>query len=354
MGENKVIILSPGPLTSFNNLAYNLATQLGEIRLIYLSGSTPKVELDLSDMQQGLINISVIGSLLSICKQVSRTLGYPIPTKFSLNPFIQTFLNHIDFFQIARKLNILIWDEKTVGGFWPNKFNPHTKLLYYDNIFNSIEFLTTEEINKVKSYYKQEIGPNFSLRCSNIFKGFNSKLEYTVENTALELIANSLIHAKDIAIVAVQRTSKKIIISVCDSGIGFKNSLKYSYPHLIYNKNIDNLKAIFVGSLIQEHQHGLRKAISEIIQYDEFELESRYKGSVLISSYDAEIKWLKPNWELAIQYAENNNLHQEFPSFSQIFGDKDQYISNEQPNGFWRKYNISLVGTRIVFEIPLI
>ncbi|TRZ64465.1 hypothetical protein D4R20_02685 [bacterium] len=352
----EAIYLNPGPLSSFNSLVYYLGPQLEKIRNLYIHGSSPEIILDLKNLNTQNINIPALAALLSNCHKLSQFFGRPIVTEFSLNPYIQNFLNHVHFFRIAKKLKILVWDEKTVGGFWPSDMNPHTKLLYFGDVHESVEKNTPDEIVRIKAVLKQKIGPNFSLRCSEIFKSFDPKLEYSVENTALELITNCLIHAKDYAFVGIQRTSKRITVSVCDSGMGFKKSLVNSYPDYLIFRGASNIQAIVIGSLIQQYEHGLRLAINHVLNYNDSQYNTRNDGWVIISSYDSEIRWQKPNWDRAIEYFQETGLGLKLPDISLLLGDElNKKVPYEQlEQGYWRNYKNILMGTRITFEIPIV
>jgi len=350
-------ILNPGPLSSSNSLSYYLGPQLDEIRNLYRHGSSPLIVLDLRHLNSGSINITALASLLSICRKLSLFLGQPLETYFTLNTNVQAFLNHVEFFYIAEKLNILVWDKRTVGGFWSGNysFNPATKLLYFGDVFDSIEDKTPGEVLRIKALRKQKIGPNFSLRCSEIFKGVDPQLEYTVENTALELITNSLIHGKDYAFVGMQRTSSRITVSVCDSGIGFKKSLSLSYPTNHCFQRVNNTQSLIIGSLIQRQEHGLRLAINQVLNYDDIYTDSTNEGWVIISSFDSEIRWQKNNWERALQYYERIDMEDSLPEVNLILGEeiKRKMSLEELIKGYRKTYDYHLVGTRITFEIPI-
>ncbi len=348
-------VLNPGPLTGFNSLTYNLGPQLRKLREAFMSGSTPHIILDLRHLNPGHLNISAIAGLLSICRKVSLFTNNPLETYFTLNPYVQLYLKHIDFFKIARELDILIWDERTVGGFWSTNWNPNTKLVYFDDVVASDEIVSPEDLYKIKRFKKVNISPNLALRCEEIFQGIDSKLANTVLNTILELVTNSLIHAQDYAFLGIQRTSNRISVSVCDSGIGFKRSLAISYPEIDIFQTATNIQALVIASFIQEHEHGLRLAISEILKYDESLDFSTNDGWVVMSSYNSEVRWQKQNWDSALQFYENHKVRSTLPDIQQILGKETRYRMDydEVVKGYWKNYKERLVGTRITFEIPL-
>jgi anti-sigma regulatory factor (Ser/Thr protein kinase) len=202
---------------------------------------------------------------------------------------------------------------------------------------------------------KQKIAPNYLMRCSNIFRGFDEKLEDIISNTSLELIVNSLTHAEEIAFVGIQRTSNRITISVCDSGVGFPKSLKKLFKDIDIKRPLTHQDGILIGSLIQKSQHGLRLAISEVLNYDTDHLNELNEGWVIISSFNSEIRWQKNNWDKATNYFEKINISKELPSIQIALGEKsDKYIEKEDlEKGYWKSYDNFLLGTRISFEIKI-
>ena len=348
-------ILNPGPLTSFNSLSYYLAPQLSELRYIYRSGGSPKIELDLRNLSVGFISIPALASLLSVTRRISEYVNYPIETYFSLNPVIQSFLNSVDFFSLALKLNILTWDNSTVGGFFKSSINPNTRILYFGDVIYDIESYSSEDLILLKALHKEKIGPNLKFRISEIFKNFDSKLQNIIENTTLELIMNCLIHGKDYAFVGIQRTSKRITISVCDSGIGFQKSLKNSYKKYYKDVDLNNAQSIVIASMIQEDGHGLKGAISQVLNYNGFNFNFDNHGWVIISSFDTEIRWQKKNWDKALSFYDKYSIRNHPPDLTYILGSPTKTLLSKErlEKGYWKKFDHLLVGSRVTFEIVL-
>lgn len=335
---------------------YHLGPKFQEIRESYLKGETPDFVFDLRNLQYSKqISIAALTAFLSNSKRMSDFLGFPIPAILNWDPELQGFLADIGFFDTSEKHKIFNWGPANlIGGFHRGKTNPFTKILHYSDIQHLKTELDLHSIGKIKAILKQRIAPNFLMRCSGIFQGFDDKLEAVLSNTALELIVNSLIHAEDIAFVSVQRTSTRITISVCDSGIGFSKSLKRTFKkHRLY-ESLSNEDAILTGCLVQKNEHGLRLAISEVLNYKELSDDDENEGWVIISSYDTEVRWQKKNWRKSIEYFDTGTNYQN-PKIQEIMGPsvKDFIERSKVEEGYWRKYESYLIGTRITFEIIL-
>lgn len=350
------ITVNAGPLTSYNSLVYYLSPKFKQIRELYLSGITPRITLDLRNLEYGNISISALTGLLCNCKKLRDFLGYAIPTVLKWDPQIQGFLSDIEFFKTAERFKIFQWiPEGIIGGYKLGTINPNTKILFYADIkpFKNIDI---SEIGIAKASLKQKIAPNFLMRCASLFNDFDDRLEDVIVNTTLELIVNSLMHAEDVAFVGLQRTKNRITISVCDSGIGFSKSLKRTYPQISHFKDLTSVEGIFIGSLIQRNAHGLRLAINEVLNFDELYPSFDFnEGWVIISSFDTELRWQKSNWAKALNYIDSNTFESKKPDILKIFGPPlTNYAEKEKINlGYWKKYENILIGTRITFEIKI-
>ena len=343
--------INVGPLTSFNSLVYHLGPQLLKIRNEYIQGKTPKFNFNLSDLKSNSISIPTLAALLANAKKLSDFIGYPIPIEMKWNPNVNGILYDTDFITIAKKLNIFEFPVEALGRYGGTSLNPNTKIIYFGDI-KPIDSLTGLDIGIEKAKHKQKILGNLKLRCSNIFEGFDETIASIIFNTTLELIVNCLMHAQDYAFVALQRTSKGVTVSVCDAGIGFPKSLYKTYP-LEHFKNISHVQALFIGSLIQKDIHGLRLAISEVLGYEENDLDKINIGWVNISSFDTEIRWQKKSWEKALYYIDKIDLNKNLPDINTVLGEPlTGYVERDRiEDGYWRQYQNFLIGTRITFEI---
>jgi hypothetical protein len=345
------ISVNVGSLTTFNNLAFNLSRQLRQIRNSYMHGETPTFYFDFTNIKENNIGIPALTALLAIGKKYRDFIGYPIPVKMKWNPNVLSFLTDVEFFLLSKKFDIFEFPDEIMGGFRSNRINPDTKVLYYGDIMPANNF-QKENLGTEKAKLKQKIIGNLKVRCSSILYDLDAQLENTLINTTLELIVNSLMHGEDIAFVGLQRTSKSITISVCDTGIGFKKSLirLYGYSHF---DSMSHSQAILIGSLVQRDLHGLRLAISEVLDFKPFEINNTNVGWVNISSYDSEIRWQKKVWGNAIEHFEKLKLEKELPDLKAIFHNSPkEYLKPEEvEEGYYKEFDHFLIGTRIAFEI---
>lgn len=351
---NNLIKVNVGPLTSFNSLVYYLSPKFAQIRESYLKGETPQIEFDFTNVQHKGISIAALTAFISASKKLSDFIGYPIPILANWEPKLQGFLSDIGFYSITEKFSIFKWQpENIIGGYISGNTSPNTKIIYYADTNPLKGDLNNEQIGLLKAHLKQKIAPNLLMRLSNLFYDFDETQEDIIINTTLELIVNSLTHAEDIAFVCIQRSSKRITISVCDSGLGFPKSLKKVFKFNNQLKTIEHEDGIFMGSLIQKNEHGLRLAINEVLNYQNNANENN--GWVIISSYNSEIRWQKDNWHKALKYFDKINLDKEIPSIKIALGNeqKDFLEPQELEKGYWKKFDGFIVGTRITFEIVL-
>ena len=349
--------INVGPLTSTGSLYYYLANSLQEIRSASLKGQNPNVRFDLRYIIYPKVNLSALTAFLSLSRKIREATGKPSELIINWEPNMLRFLTDVDFFFIARKLDIFQWDENMIGGFVSGKTNPNTKLLYFGDV-NSVESIKNhfDSLSFFKKQFKQKITPNFSLRCSEILRGFSGSIINLITNTTIELIVNCLIHGEDVAFVGLQRTSKRITITVCDSGVGFKKSLN-KYLNKDISHSISHSQALLIGSMMQQEEHGLRLAISQVLNYsEEYPLNDLFQneGWVIMSSFDTEIRWQKANWSLAKEAFDSVDLHTLVPSMEYFLGEKKvNYNTYESLGGHWKIFSNFLIGSRITFEIPL-
>lgn len=353
----KDLLIRVGPLNSINSLYTYLGPSINELRNRFMHGDFSEIKFDLRNLVHQKISISALTAFLTISSKIREATGKPIELLFNWDPNILSFLTDIEFFKISEKLDIFYWDERLIGGFQLNKTNPSTKLIYFSDkrSMTISNFLSETELINYKSILKQKIAPNFVLRCSDVMTGLNQPMINTITNSAVELIVNSLIHGQDIAIVGLQRSSKRITISVSDGGIGFKKSIIKTFGNKY--KNINHSQSLMIGSLIQKKEHGLRLAIEEVLNFNNIyntqDLLAN-EGWVNMSTYDSEIRWQKLNWAKAKEKFDKLNENEELKPTEEYLGDSKQRIEFiDTTYGYWKQHPYSLIGTRITFEISL-
>jgi hypothetical protein len=319
-----------------------------------MHGKRPAFCFNFSELRSHSISLPALSSLLSVGKKLSEFVGYPIPVTITWDPNVLGFLHDTHFITIAKKLKIFSFEGEIDG--WKNftgenLLNPNTRILYFNDI-KPIRDISPDRIGIEKAIHKQKLINNLKIRCSAIFNGFDDGLENTLYNTTLELVVNSLMHAEETAFIALQRTKKSITIAVCDAGIGFRRSLHQTFKTDNFQALTDG-EALFIGSLIQKDAHGLRLAISEVLNYDSLDIAQLNEGWVTLSSFGAEIRWQKKTWGRALEYFETIDLKTSKPDLNKIFGKPITTLVDREKieTGYHRIYNHFLVGTRISFEI---
>jgi hypothetical protein len=350
MAEDKII--NVGSLTSINSLVYYLSNQFLELRNDYFHGRRPKIKFDLSQIKSENISLAALAALLATGKKMRDFVGYPIPIIIDWKPKVNSFLTDCHFIAIAEKLKIFDVPVEMLGTIrlYDERLNPDTRIIYFGDV-KPIDNIPIDKIGQEKAKHKQKIFGNLKLRFSSIFQDFGDEhLENLIYNTTLELIINSLMHGEEFAFVALQRSSRSITVSVCDSGIGFKRSLNRAFKYPVF-KELNDAQALFIGSLIQKDVHGLRLAISETLNYGE--KEENNKGWVTISSYNSEIRWEKKSWVKALDYYDNINIQTTLPVLDKVFGPPlNGFVERSLiDQGYYKTYDHFLIGTRITFEI---
>lgn len=350
-------IIRVGPLNSINSLYVFLGPAMHEVRNQFIHGRFTDIKFDLRNLVYQRINISALSAFLSTSRKIREVTGKPIGLIFNWEPNIFAFLTDVGFFSISKKLDIFYWDERIVGGFKSGVTNPNTKIVYFSDheAMKISDGLNEQELISYKSKLKQRIIPNFVLRCAAILSDFPPSLKNTVINSAIELIVNALVHGQDLAVVGLQRSSRRITVCVSDSGIGFRKSISKTFGENF--ANISHSQALLIGSLMQKSEHGLRLAIEEVLNFDSVMLPRDLlvnEGWVILSSYDAELRWQKFNWANAKQQFDSFSLNGAFPATENFLGESVVKIEQDSSSlGYWKNHQNTLVGTRVTFEIPL-
>ncbi|RLD36496.1 MAG: hypothetical protein DRI74_08965 [Bacteroidetes bacterium] len=322
-----------------------------------------KLALDFRYLEKGRINTYTLTSLISYFSKISSNLGYPVPLILDWNPYILKFLERIDFFKTISDFNIFWYDDRFLGGYGPYEFNPNTKIFGYSKLTANIEYnsdLLDESKERLRRYFEDDLGGKisnlFSIKDSKIISDLDELIR-TLSIVSAELIVNSLIHGKSSTFVGLQRSPRRISISICDSGLGFENTLPFSHPWINNLKLSGNSQYIGYACFIKESGFGIKQAIEKILNIH---------GRIHISSNTNELV-LKPRFwsNIKERFAKNkaNNFKQdslriisnEFPSVPSQYRTTGycRYFKSlySQPNEPEKRINVE--GTRISFEIPI-
>ena len=339
-------IINVGSLSSLSNLNFYLSKELYALREGYILGNGKLPVWDLRNISPRGASISALTGFIAISKTLRDFIGQPIEIISHWQPEFQGFLSDIGFLKIAHEFDLFDW-QGMLGGYDNNKTNPTTKIFYYNEI-PRINFSDLNEVVEWKDQKRQEIKHSIHFRLNNIFnskylhESWSRNLEGVFTITLAELVVNSLLHGRDTAFIAVQRSRTGISTVVCDSGRGFLKSIGEAKSNLISNLESSSLKALLLSSLQSKNKIGLFRAINDIIKTD---------GYVNISSFDGEILWKKDLWQKALKIEEVKGLEN-----IKLFDLQDYMLqsfdSSFGQTGYLKKYEHFLVGSRITFEIP--
>ena len=155
---------------------------------------------------------------------------------------------------------------------------------------------------------------------------------------------NSLLHGNEVAFVGVQRSSKGITTAICDSGIGFPKSMQRNFTWLRDKNLLEHSKALILASLMSKNKIGLYRAIDDVLLTN---------GYVVMSSFNAEIRWENSLWEKAkdLKIEQDGQIFDLQKLGKPLIGYRD---IQEIYQGYYKEYDSFLVGSRISFEIPFL
>lgn len=339
-------LINVGTLGSLSNLNYHLTNGLKILRDSYIEGNGNIPVWDLTGLTPKKVSFSALTAFLSISKTIRDFIGAPIEVHVNWHPEFQGFLSDVDFLKISNAFDLYDW-KGMLGGFSSNKTSPNTRIFYYSDV-PTFNYTDLSSIINWKDIKREEIKRSISFRLKPIFDNsyfveeWNKELEAIFTTTISELVVNSLIHGRSIAFVGVQRTKRGISTCVCDSGIGFLNSLKQYKPEIIDELDNSSLKSILYSSFHSKHKIGLFRAICDVLKSG---------GYINISSYDSEIHWKPEVWEYIEAIGSLEKILKidilKSPYFIDGFVEFD--VLNR---GYFKKYDHFLIGSRITFEIP--
>lgn len=347
------LIINVGTLTSWNSLYRNIAPKLDYLRDQLVHGEKPNIFWDFSYIQTGRVNMAALTAFLSIANSVRKNYDSPPHLIMNWDPYMLRFLSDINFFRVAKNLDILQWHPNLIGGMISKITNPNSKLLYFNDIPNKDEFLNnTTKLNDWKESKREDlIIEELSGRIASLFvyedfpEDWKQHLISMLSMTVAELIVNSLLHGRDTAFVGFQKSPRGITVCVCDSGLGFLTSMRNNQSWVRDVKMSRDIDALTNASLMTKDEIGLRKAIDSIIDSN---------GYIVLSSVDCELRWERNNWYKANDIFDFENFRTNLQTAKEILGNEIEYNSDpsEYKKGYYRNFSSKLKGSRITFEIP--
>lgn len=348
MSDNLIINL--GTLSSLNLLYTNLGYRLLEVERAI---PDKKIIWDLRQLEAKRINLAALTSFLAISYKISRITKYPIPTLLEWDPYVIKFLSAIGFFEIARAHSILFWDERIVGGFVIEKFNPNNKLLAFDHIPDEVNYGDGILLNNIKEELREECDELILSKIKLLFSNydynyrFDTNLGYILSKICSELVVNGLVHGRSPVILGLQRTSAGISVCVADSGMGFLQSIYKSNPWTKAKGVKRNIDALVLASIIPKSQLCLYDVIDSII---------RSNGWVTMASVDCELRWGKANWQISVDILDDSDNEPSQKIVEKVIGNElTKYIGREDlQKGYFKLNTFYFPGSRITFEISFL
>ena len=354
------LVIPVGPLNSLSSLIYFLARPLADLSQRYARGMTVHPVFDLSSIEPRRQSMAALSAFLSISERLAKFMGRPVPVLLDWNPAVLSFWHDIQFLQIAQSLSVLDFPTNLVGGYTPGLTNPNTRLIRYDLPPEDPvpDLRNTSALRVWKDRNRLVLSNDLAFLCNHIFQPRRSRaimsdrIRGIIAATAAELALNSLMHGHAPAYVGVQRTHSSITVAVCDCGDGFPKSLSRhpSYSAAVMKRPPSDAQSLLFASLMNKSEMGLRRAIAEIADSG-----GQFEGSILMSSYNAEIQWKRDLWIRALDSLHDlggspAELDAETLLGSHIEGTPSYEVRHA---GLYRIWRPGLRGTRISFEIRM-
>lgn len=331
------LTISVGPLDSSTSVYRHVIKDLNEFNSLWRQGIQPKIRWDLRLMSPGKVNVAAVSFFLALSHRVYSFTGNSQEIMIDWDQRLFGFLNDINFFDVADSYGLFEWLYPPGDGD-SGKSNPNTQLLSFDCEGDLPDYSDNEEIAIWKKSKRELNRLRILDKCEKLFyvkSQHYSNLPIVISRTCSELVINSLLWGNASSFVGLQRTSSYIFINVSDIGKGFKNSLQ-NKTSFSFNNDIE---AIALGSVINKNDFGLKRAIDTIIDLG---------GHVNILSNGGEILWCENLWS---QFKNN------FTNEGNILADLPKPIlkatKQDKIDGYVRKWDGSIRGTRIEFVIPV-
>lgn len=344
MNELKIKV---GPLSSIASVYSSTVSKLEEFNNAWKLGALPIIEWDLSDIRTGHINVAAASFFLALAHRVRQFTNESQPIKIDWHPKTFSFLEDINFFQVANEYDLFDWPYE-IGGYDDGLINPNTKILAYDKLSSKPNLSIPDEVSEWKKSHRETYRRNIIDRCEALFLDndhFNNKnLPLIISRTCAEMATNSLLWGESAAFLGLQRSRNMIFISVSDIGLGFKNSFISKNEHIEFlsKTTIDkDIASLAIGSVINKNEFGIKRAITTVIELG---------GNITISSGKGEIHWGKTLWLSYLENIEKESLYDAIESLPENINKSDSDAKN---HGFCRKWSASIRGTRVSFWIPL-
>lgn len=339
------LTINVGQLQSVASVYANVSKGLLEFNHRWASGHKVGVTWDMTNLTSGHINMTAVSFFLAIAHRVKLFTEQRQTICIDWHPKQFSFLADIGFFKISDEYDLFDWPFE-IGGYEINTINPNTKILAFDQIYSSPNYNNAHEIAEWKKVHREQYRREIINRCESLLSVGESYLSrdlpLIMSRTCAELVTNSLLWGNSTSFLALQRSKKSISISVIDIGRGFRSSLGQKNGLLDISASLlDDISAIAIGSVINQNDFGLKRAISTVIELG---------GTISITSNSGEIHWASDNWNKHLNILHNYNTEHAISSLSSPLR---KATPQDRADGFTRTWSNSIRGTRIEFNIPL-
>lgn len=339
------LTINIGQLQSVASVYANVSKGLLEFNRRWASGHKVSVTWDMTNLTSGHINMTAASFFLAIAHRVRLFTEQRQAIRIDWHPKQFSFLADIGFFKISNEYDLFDWPFE-IGGYEINTINPNTKILAFDQIYSSPIYSDSHEVAEWKKVHREQYRREIINRCESLLSVSESylgrDLPLIMSRTCAELVTNSLLWGNSTSFLALQRSKKSISISVIDIGRGFRSSLGQKSDMLNINTSLlDDISSIAIGSIINQNDFGLKRAISTVIELD---------GTISITSNSGEIHWANDSWQKYLRFLYDYNIESAISSLPTPI---KKSTSQDRENGYTRTWNNSIRGTRIEFNIPL-
>ncbi len=347
-----VFVLHVGSLSSISTLHKAIAERLIEYNHSYLAGHRPNIRFDLTGIQPKRISMAALTALLATMDRFREFSDTPADMDIRWNPEVFGFLDDIGFFELGRERDLFQLDNRILGGYTTNTTNPNTQLLF--SAFTDDWSADPDQQAKQKDTIRNQIKETLLMLCGGVFRprrgsrAIPNTLRDQILVTSAELVVNAHLWGRANAFLGLQRTSRGITVCVCDSGEGFLNSLRKKRKERLIVHPSDHLESLALGSVMNDKDFGLRRAIDMV---------TRFGGRVEISSYSGEIVWKSELWRYWLEVATSppvtsHTLEEKFSRMWEEFSAQTN-ASTRRQYGHCRNWPTPLRGSRVTFELPI-
>jgi hypothetical protein len=338
--------INVGPINGLRSVCRYLGRPLSEFSSEFTKGRMLDVTWDLSNVEPRHMSMAGLTAFLAIAHRMREFTGHAQKTKCRWDPEVFGFWDDVALFRISARYGILDWQEGMLGGYQRGATNPHTKIIVFD-YEEAPSATNVDEWRDWKDDKREEILADLFRHCGKILQsdfetaGFSDRARDAVVLTAAELALNSILHGRATSFVGIQRTRRGITVSVCDCGIGFARTVGRKV-----GKKLTDIQALFLGSLVNSRELGLRRAIDTLIEH---------RGYVLMSSCGADLRWETTLWSRAkkwLQSCGTSATELPVPDIREVLGEPSRdFYESKRDGGYWLS-EIGVRGSRISFELP--